>query len=247
MGKKIDSEARKRAVFTAALRRYIKNAAPVASEDMAEEFKLSSATIRNIFAELEANGLLKHPYTSGGRIPTKKGYRFYVDFLLSEMELIAEEKEHIVTQYKRELNQLDDILEKTSEVISLITHHAGIVSFIEWQDRIFYKGIGYILAQPELQDIERMRILITMMEDKKKFLDIVNRNFNEKVKVYIGDELGFPGMEEYSLVVSDYHLKNRPSGKLAVFGPMRMEYDHIVPTLEYISSVLSNALEKAKV
>ncbi len=245
MVRNVDYNARKRSVLREAINRHIKEASPVASEDIAEGFSLSSATIRNIFAELEENGYLTHPHTSGGRIPTEKGYRYYVDFLLSQMEILDAEKEQVIKEYKKEMRRLEDALEKTSEILSVITHYAGIVSFLEWQDKLFYRGISQVLEQPEFQNLERMRILIRMVEEKQRLLNIVNRDFNEneKVKVYIGGELGCPEMENCSLVVSSYRIKNKPSGRLAVLGPVRMEYRHIIPALEYVSGILTEVLE----
>lgn len=240
----VDYENRRRAILSTVINRYIKEKEPVASEDIAKDFDLSSATIRNILSELEECGYLTHTHTSSGRIPTDKGYRYYVDFLLSQMELLDEEKERILKEYKKEILRLEDILEQTSEIISTITHYAGIVSFVEWQDKVFYKGISYILEQPEFHDVERIRLLMRVMEDKQRLLDIINRDFKEKVKVYIGPELGCPEMDSCSLVVSNYQLKHQPSGKIAVLGPMRMEYAHIIPALEYISEVLTNILNQ---
>jgi heat-inducible transcriptional repressor len=62
--------------------------------------------------------------------------------------------------------------------------------------------------------------------------------------VYIGRELECPKMENCSLVVSSYRLNNKPSGRLAVLGPARMEYNHIIPILEYISDVLTEVLDR---
>ncbi|MCM8795227.1 MAG: HTH domain-containing protein [Candidatus Omnitrophica bacterium] len=225
------------------INRYIETAQPVSSEEIAQEFDLSPATIRNIFADLEASGYLTHPYTSGGRIPTNKGYRYYVDFLISQMEILDEEKERIINEYKKEIHRLEDVLEKTSEIISQITHYAGIVSFLKWQDKLFYKGVSSILEQPEFQNLTKTRLLIKMIEEKWKLLEILNRDFDEKVKIYIGDEIGCPEMDNCSLAVSEFRHKNRPLGRLAVLGPMRMEYQHIIPSLEYISDVLSEILE----
>jgi len=239
----VDYNSRRKSVLNAAINRYIKNALPVASDDIADEFDLSSATIRNIFSELDESGYLKHPYTSGGRIPTDKGYRYYVDFLIQQMELLDDEKQRILKDCKRKIRRLDEALENTSEVISEITHYAGIVSFLQWQDKIFYKGISRILDQPEFKDADKIRLLVRLMEDKGKLLDIINRDFSGKVKVYIGSELGFPEMENCSLIVSGFKLKNQPSGRLAVLGPMRMEYNHIIPTMEYIADVLNQILE----
>ena len=181
----VDYNSRRKSVLNSAINRYIKNAVPVASDDIAEEFDLSPATIRNIFSELDGSGYLKHPYTSGGRVPTDKGYRYYVDFLIQQIELIDDEKQSILKEYKKKIRRLDDALENTSEVISEITHYAGIVSFLEWQDKIFYKGISRILDQPEFRDADKIRLLVRLIEDKKRLLDIINRDFSGKVKVYI--------------------------------------------------------------
>lgn len=243
MVRNVDYESRRRAVLAATINKHIHDATPVASEDLVSDFDLSSATIRNIFAELEETGFLTHPHTSGGRIPTDKGYRYYVDFLLSQMELLAEEKERIMKEYKKEMRHLEDALEETSEVLSRITHYASIVSFLDWQDKLLYCGISHVLEQPEFQNLERMRILIKMVEDKKNLLNIINRDFDDKVRVYIGREMDCPGMDSCAIVVSSYRMKDRPSGRLAVLGPVRMEYNHIIPTLEYVSSVLSEVLE----
>ena len=243
MVKTVDYDSRRRSVLAATINKYISEAEPVASEDIAKDFSLSSATIRNIFVELEESGLIMHPYTSGGRMPTQKGYRYYVDFLLSQMELLEEEKEHILKEYKKEIRLLEDTLQKTSEILSTITHYAGIVSFLERQDTFFYRGISQVLDQPEFHNLETMRVLIRMIEEKENLLEIINRDFNQKVKVYIGEELGFPGMENCSLVVCNYRRKDRPLGKIAVLGPVRMEYKHIIPTLEYVALALADVLD----
>jgi len=242
MVRTVNYESRRRAVLAATINRYIQDALPVASEDIAGDFDLSPATIRNIFAELEESNYLTHPYTSGGRIPTNKGYRYYVDFLLSQTELLKEEKEQIAREYKRKIDRVEELLDNTTELISAITHYAGITSFPRWHDGFFYKGISLILNQPEFQDYQKIRLLIKIIEDKQYLLNIINRDFTDKVKVYIGDELGCNEMEGCSLVVSTYRLKDKSLGRLAVLGPMRMEYRHTIPALEYISDVLTEVM-----
>jgi len=242
MVRNVDYESRRRAILAATINRFIKDALAVSSEDIAREFDLSSATIRNVFADLEETGYLTHPYTSGGRMPTKKGYRYYVDFLISQMELLDEEKAQILNEYRKEIKRLEDALDRTSEIISLVTHYAGIVSVIEWNDKLFYKGISQILNHPEFQDFTKIRILFKLIEERRQLLSIINRDFQDRVKVYIGEELDCPEMQGCSLVVSSYRIKDKPSGRVAVLGPMRMEYRHIIPVLEYISEVLSDVL-----
>ncbi|MFH1201267.1 MAG: hypothetical protein V1674_00035 [Candidatus Omnitrophota bacterium] len=239
----VDYDQRRRLVLAATINRYIKEANPISSLDIAKDFDLSPATIRNIFADLEEAGYLTHPYTSGGRIPTGKGYRYYVDFLISQMELLEGEKYKILRQYQDQANQLEEILDKTSDLIAQVTHYAGIASFLDRQDKFSYRGISFVLNQPEFQDFRRVRFLINLIEDKQQLLNIINRDFSQKTRVYIGQELDYPEMESYSLVVSSFGSKKRPLGRLAVLGPMRMEYNHIIPALEYISNALSDVIE----
>ncbi len=243
MARRIDAPHRKRAILAATINTYIKDARPVSSEELSREFEVSSATIRNTLAELEADGYLTHPYTSGGRIPTEKGYRYYVDLLVNQMELIDEEKGQVIGEYKKELRRLDDLLEKTSEVVSVITRYASIVSFLEWENRYCYNGLSWILEQPEFRDVDKMRFLVRMLEDKQKLLYIINKDFPEKVKVYIGHELECPEMESCSLVVSNYRRKNKTVGKVAVLGPTRMQYTHIISALDYVCDQLSDMME----
>ncbi len=244
MPKTTDYESRKRMVLAKTIERYIREAAPIASEDIAQEFDLSSATIRNIFKELEADGYLKHPYTSGGRIPTDKGYRYYVDLLICQLDLVDDVKELIGRQYRQVSNGLEDILEKTTDLLSAVTHYASIVSLFDEHNRFFYKGVSFILEQPEFQNSEQIRLLIRMLEDRQRLLDIINRDFKGKVIVYIGDESGCPEIGGCSLAVSSYSLRNRPIGRIAVLGPVRMQYTQIIPALEYVSDTLTLALSE---
>lgn len=245
MGKMVDFEIRKKAVLATVINHYIKEAEPVASEDISREFGLSSATIRNIFSELENEGYVVRPHTSAGRIPTYKGYRYYVDFLVEQMELIEEERSRINDKYHKQhaRNNLEEILEQTSEVISDVTHYASIVSSLEKQGKIFYNGISLILEQPEFQDVTKLRRIIKTLESRQELLDLINRQEGAKIKIFIGQELGCEGMEGCALVISSYAPKRKPGGKLAVLGPARMEYQHIIPTLEYVSQALTDALE----
>lgn len=244
MVRTVDYETRRRAVLSATIKKYVKDALPVASEDIAGYFDLSPATIRKIFVELEEAGYLTHLYTSGGRIPTNKGYRYYVDFLISQMQILENEKEHIIREYQKKIYCLDDVLENTSEIISEITHYAGITSSLNQQDKVFYRGISRVLDQPEFQNLERTRFLIKMIEEKGRLIDIINRDLSKGTKVYIGEEMNCLEMQGCSLVVSAYGFKDKPLGMLAVLGPMRMEYEHIIPILEYISDLLGEVVER---
>jgi heat-inducible transcriptional repressor len=160
------------------------------------------------------------------------------------MQLLDNQKLRIVREYEKEIARLEDALEETSEIISAVTNYAGIVSFLDWHDRLLYRGISHVLEQPEFRDYQKVRILVKMIEEKEKLLKVINKDFEGKVKVYIGKELDYPEMENCSLVVTNYRVKNKPSGKLAVLGPVRMEYNLAIPALEYISDCLTHILDE---
>ena len=240
--KTVDHDARRKAVLSSAINFYIREAEPVASDDLSAEFDLSPATIRNIFAELEEAGYLTHPHTSAGRMPTDKGYRYYVDFLLSQLELIEEEKARIFGAYERGSETLDAVLEKTSDLLSEVTHCAGIVALPDMDERFVYRGVRYIIEQPEFRDASSIRFLIRLIEEKRLLLEINRKHNSRKVAVYIGEELGCEGTENCAILVSSYNVKEQPVGRLAVLGPRRMEYSHVIPALEYVSEVLSEVL-----
>lgn len=123
------AEERKRKVLHWVVHNYIKTSRPIASSIIANEagMDLSSATIRNILKELEEEGCLQQPHTSSGRIPTDRGYRFYVDYLHDVRRLAAAEKARIESQYESRLEELDNLLSQTSKILSHITNKTGLV------------------------------------------------------------------------------------------------------------------------
>src|SRR3990167_5524478 len=102
---------RKDKILGIVVNEYIKTVNPVSSGLIAQEhpLEISSATIRNILAELEEDGFLTHPHTSAGRVPTEKGYRYYVDNLMDEIQLLETEKLRIKNEYDMVSLQLDEL------------------------------------------------------------------------------------------------------------------------------------------
>jgi len=239
-----DYEARRNEIFSAAINTYINTASPVSSEELSQFFGYSSATIRNILAELEELNLLTHPYTSAGRIPTDEGYRYYIERLMTPMQLEDRERDLIEEEYKRENKDLDDLFQLTSQVLSNLSHSPGMVSFLEYQNKLFYEGTSYILEEPEFRDLERVKFLLKAFEKKENLIKLINQELEGKIRIFIGKELGCQEIDNCSLVVSTYNFKGRPSGRLAILGPRRMKYNRIISLVEYLSDVLSTILDK---
>ena len=106
---------------------YIKTFEPVPSKALVEKFNCSSATIRNDMAELEAMGFLEKEHTSSGRIPSEKGYKYYVDHLMRPKELTGEDVLKLQTILQNNNLVVSDAVEKCMEIISDITHYTTVV------------------------------------------------------------------------------------------------------------------------
>ena len=119
---------RKRKILQAIVEEYIDTSEPVSSGSLVknEELNCSSATIRNEMAELERIGFLEQPHTSAGRIPSEKGYRYYVDKLLREDTLSRKEMEMIRDMLDAKVNSLEDLTKIATTTLSEITHYTTV-------------------------------------------------------------------------------------------------------------------------
>ena len=119
---------RKKKILQAIIEAHIAEGAPVGSKFLSQDKQLacSSATIRNEMAELEALGYLEQPHTSAGRVPSERGYRFYVDALLERYHTANNEIDDIRRSLDNKLHELDDILSDASRLASSLTNYTSI-------------------------------------------------------------------------------------------------------------------------
>ncbi len=122
-------ENRKRKLLQAVIYQYVRSAKPVGSQVIVDKynFGMSSATVRNLLVELEKEGYLTQPHTSAGRIPTDKGYRFYVDSLLDIQTMAAAEEEKIRKEYEARTKEIEDLMISTSHMLSSLSKYTGMV------------------------------------------------------------------------------------------------------------------------
>ncbi|MBQ4634254.1 MAG: heat-inducible transcription repressor HrcA [Bacilli bacterium] len=106
---------------------YIKTARPIGSKAICDKLKCSSATVRNEMGELEALGLLEKMHTSSGRVPSERGYRYYVDNIMEPKELTGEEMLKLQTIFKNNALVLSDAIERSMEIISELTSYTTII------------------------------------------------------------------------------------------------------------------------
>lgn len=240
MTRKTDFQERKDRILGIVIGQYIKTVSPVGSQFLTDEYRLdvSPATVRNILAELEEEGYLTHPHTSAGRVPTAQGYRYYVDHLMAEIQLLEGEKRHIESECRRYRNQLEQLMEKTSQALSDLVHYTTIISIDGWESKFILKGTSYVVDYAEQSDILKIRSILRILEEKERLLALINRDLDKRIEIYIGHEMAVEEMEGCAMAVSHFHTEG-VSGRIAILGPTRMQYDRVVSALEYVSKLLS--------
>ncbi|WP_418790701.1 heat-inducible transcriptional repressor HrcA [Phosphitispora sp. TUW77] len=122
-------DERKKKVLQAIIRDYINTAEPVGSRTIAKKYELgvSPATIRNEMADLEELGYIEQPHTSAGRVPSDKGYRYYVDCLMDKKTLSEHEEGIILSGYKAKVKDIGTVLRQTNSILSGITNYTSMV------------------------------------------------------------------------------------------------------------------------
>lgn len=125
----MDLNERAKKVLQAVIDSYIQTGSPVGSAALAKayDFNVSSATLRNIMAELEEQGFLTHPHTSAGRIPTDRGYRYYIDTLISFERDATEIQEQIGQAETLQSDDIQQLMEEASQFLARLSHHTGVV------------------------------------------------------------------------------------------------------------------------
>jgi heat-inducible transcriptional repressor len=347
MGAREDTvfDERPREILKLIIRSYITFGEPVGSRTLSKvmDSKLSPATIRNIMSDLEDAGYLTQPHTSAGRIPSEKGYRFYVDNL-GESGKLSKSDERYISRMLAESETPEDVMARASYVLSTISKNIGIViappmastvlkhiEFIDlgegkvlvilvskagllqrklirvtdrytqeelnragnylveqfagrtltdirndllkkmqaermlfdrmlsllqaWSgtlesdatpDAIYLQGTSNILSKPEFADVERMRELFQMFEEKGRLVKILNECISssplEGVKIAIGSELGVPDMRDFALITASYASVDKTTGFLGIIGPTRLEYERSISIVGYLGRVIGEMI-----
>lgn len=306
---------------------YIKTARPIGSKAICDELKCSSATVRNEMGELENLGLLEKMHTSSGRVPSEKGYRYYVDNIMEPKELTGEEMLKLQTIFKNNSLVLSDAIERSMEIISELTSYTSVIlgkqsssnkvakvevvpitethlialvvtdkGHVEHRDVIisghvdmseirqtveiinklivgtpvnevstrleyevkpvineciaqhdvlynaFYNafsdftksevkvtGTSNILMQPEFDNADRIREIVSKFDDKTIINNI--KEDDSGINIYIGSENDFD--DDVTVIKTKYSIDGE-EGTIALIGPKRMEYERVVTLLDYI-------------
>jgi len=238
----IDRGKRQNRVLEAIIKVHLASAFPVSSKQIACILDLSSATIRNVMTELEREGYITHPHTSAGRIPTDLGYRRYVNNMMSVKETPCKSILERLREHVRGKRFFEEVIENASCVISKITNYTGIA--LSPNNRLYFGGTYHMLEQPEFMELDMVRDFLRILEEKRELARIMNQDLeSNRIAIRIGRENVYEELRNCTIITSPYKFKRRTSGSIGIIGPMRMRYEEVVPVVEYLAEVTTEALE----
>ncbi|ACM60651.1 heat-inducible transcription repressor HrcA [Caldicellulosiruptor bescii] len=204
-------DERKRRILEAIIDDYINTGEPVGSRTIAKKyiFGISSATIRNEMSDLEEMGYLEQPHTSAGRIPSDKGYRYYVDELMKVSRLSPQQVEFIRSQLDIKFNEINEYMENIAKIISNLTNYTAVIStpnvkksFIKYLQLVPVDTKRYILIlvtntglvkdilldKPENVDIKDFIYISNILNEKLSGLRL--EDIDQKIVLEIENILG---------------------------------------------------------
>ena len=224
---------RQEQILNALIREYIDLAQPVSSQLLEKkyDFGIKPAMIRIELQKLTDKGFLYQPYTSAGRIPTDRGYRFFVDELL-EKDL---EDFEIEDWFTEEIGDIIKFIQRLTKNLALASQTLAL-SYFE-KEKIFWKeGWEEILKEPEFREEDYIMNFTKLLENFEK--NIANLKLNSGIKIYIGRENPFKKAKDFSIISSKYCLPNDEVTIISLFGPKRMAYDRNISLINSLTKLL---------
>ena len=313
---------------------------PVGSKQIAQNIDFSSATIRNDMSKLEKEGLIKKTHISSGRVPSEKGYRYYVDYIKKDYELSNSENEKLKqlsggdivsennyleknaivlsdltdctavilapTKTDRRINKIEVILLSSRSILVILVTNIGevfqqnykldadftaedIAEINKLLQSYFYDvdmatahvmihgelekylknkvnnydmivvalnrllqnkikktvalgGKYNLLKQPDIDNVEKLKEVVSLLEDDKIVELLDNNEVTDKPSIKIGTELKLGNIDDLSLGSSSYNT-SKGQGVIAVLGPKRMDYSKIMTLIACVRDNLNNNLK----
>ena len=216
---------------------FIDLAQPISSEFLEEKhhFGLCPATIRIEMQKLTDGGYLIQPHTSAGRVPTDKGYRFFVNNLFEKG--IGKEKDFLKLEdlIEKEIEDTVKFLQSLTKNLASFSSNLALGYLLD-EDIFWKEGWEGVLQEPEFKE---PKVISDFADVIKQFEEgIEDFKINSGIKIYIGRENPFSKAKEFSIILSGCHFPNEKKGVLALLGPKRMAYDKNINSLNYLTKLL---------
>lgn len=231
-------------ILKAIIREYSDVGDAVGSEILEKKYKLgvSPATIRNEMVELARKGYLKKTHFSSGRIPSAKGFRFYIKHLMKEKELSTIDEVAYKNSIWDERDETHKLLYHATKVLAART---GLLSITATNTGdVYYSGIASLLNKDEFLDLGLSRTLFGLL-DEVHFWEGILRQFyrmEDDVMYLLGEEdFRDPVFETCASVIGEFEGQ-KIKGIIGVVGPKRMYYEIVIPQVRYFSHLIEEII-----
>lgn len=230
---------RQKEILNSIVEEYIASAQPVSSQllERGYNFGICPATIRIEMQKLTDKGFLFQPHTSAGRVPTDKGYRFFVDELLKEKFLDSEKDFEIEDWFEKEIEDSLKFVQKITKNLALASSSLTL-SYLLSRDFLWKEGWEKIFREPEFKDFNYSSHFVEMVNNFEKEIESFFSENLLKPKIYIGKENPLPRAKDFSIIISKCHFPQSQEGILALLGPKRMSYQRNIGLINSLMKLL---------
>ena len=228
---------RQKQLLSAIVEQYAEVASPVGSSLLAKVFGVSSATIRAEMAELERQGYIAQPHTSAGRVPTDKGYRFYVNNLSSDTPETDSRSERALTTRVQHGGLPERTIRNAVDTLVELTHNLGIATIGQ---QLYMSGLSNLFGQPEFMQKGQVQQVAQLLDNLEPWLREAAPN--EPLSVFIGQENPIGRSAGCSLIISKFRSPFSDQSYIGVLGPTRQSYRDVMTLVAHAGKELEEVL-----
>ncbi|HTB49292.1 MAG TPA: transcriptional regulator [Verrucomicrobiae bacterium] len=230
---------RQQAILSAIVEQHAEVASPVGSTLLAKLFSVSSATIRAEMAELERHGYIMQPHTSAGRIPTDKGYRFYVNSLTETGAPSFPERraERALASRVQHAGAPERMIRNATDTLVELTHNLGLATI---GNQLYMSGLSNLFGQPEFIGGVQVQQVAQLLDNLEPWLREAAPN--EPLSVYIGSENPIGRTAGVSLVISRFRSPFSDRSYIGTLGPTRQNYRDVMTLVARAGQELEEVL-----
>lgn len=229
---------RQEKILQAIVEQYAEVASPVGSSLLAKLFDVSSATIRSEMAELERMGYIDQPHTSAGRVPTDKGYRYYVNQLAEDKELPQEKRaQRALTARVQSAGQPEQTIRNAVDTLVELTHNLGLATI---GPQLYMSGLSNLFGQPEFMHPGQVQEVARLLDNLEPWL--YEAAPNKPLSVYIGQENPIGRSAGASLIISRFRSPFSDRSYIGVLGPTRQSYKDVMGLVGRAGKALEETL-----
>lgn len=226
-------------ILVAVIEEYTKTGLPVGSGVLVDKygFEVSPATLRSDMANLEEEKLLHQPHTSAGRIPTDKGYRYFVEEIMPEREMSIKEQQVMQKELLQLRAQNSRLTRTTAKLLSTLSGYVAISGVPEKND-FSECGLRSLLSDVDTGNMDEICALAESLDYIDERCDELMLELEDgETKIFIGEENPISKTKNYSMVVSQYE-QDGEKGIVALIGPKNMEYEKNKSMIDYVKKML---------